>query len=443
LRLVVISAGGSTLLDTGYAFSWELSGRYRLQIEAVQDGADIDYAYASLREGDYIGAAASGTLAGRTCGKPAAVEIGNGNLGTFAMGHVFVASQLNSLFTANSQLAGYAYELTTTRAVRLATEAGTSATTTGTAQHRMGVQRRSAISDLLMDVAAVDGIVHDQRGDLGLAYRTRLDRAAPTVVALDYGDLKPPFDPVADDRYVVNDVTVTRMDGASGRVQITSGPLSSLEPPNGVGLYDESVELNLYSDDQVDDQASWRAAVGTYDTVRVPSLTIDLASNASLIATVAPLDIYDALEVSGLPVWMPPGVLRQSIIGYTEVLEPYGWTLTFACEPQGPYDVLILDDTPNIQADRLSPSASTLSASTTTTATSLTVTSSADVWITTATHASSFPFQIEINGERMSVGAITGTGPWTFSSVTRGLDGYTAAHASGSTVRLARPRRLS
>lgn len=443
LRLVVVSAGGSTLLDTGYAFAWELSGYFRLQIEAVQDGTDIDYAIASLEQGRFTGYVAAGTLGGRTCGKPAAVEIGNGNLGGVAMGHVFVASQLNSLFSANSQLAGYAYELTSTRAERLAGEAGTSAATFGTALQRMGVQRRARAVDLMADVADVDGLIHDHRTLLALAYRTRLDRANPTVAALSYDDLKPPFDPVADDRHVVNDVTVTRTDGASARVDITSGPLSTLEPPNGVGLYDESVELNLYSDDQVEDAAAWRAAVGTYDSVRVPSLTIDLASNASLIATVAGLDIYDALEVSGLPTWMPPGILRQSIIGHTETLEQFGWTITFACVPQAPYDVVILDDTPSIEADRLSPSASTLAASYDDNDTSLSVASSVDTWITTATHASSFPFDIEINGERMSVTAITGTSsPWTFT-VTRGLDGYAAAHAVGSTVRLARPRRLS
>ena len=58
-------------------------------------------------------------------------------------------------------------------------------------------------------------------------------------------------------------------------------------------------------------------------------------------------------------------------------------------------------------------------------------------WIDSATYASKFPFDIKINGERMTVTAITGTSSTgQVFTVTRGVNGLTRSHLTGSEVHI-------
>jgi hypothetical protein len=60
-------------------------------------------------------------------------------------------------------------------------------------------------------------------------------------------------------------------------------------------------------------------------------------------------------------------------------------------------------------------------------------------WVDSATYATDFPFDITINGEQMTVTAITGTAsPQTFT-VTRSVNGVVKGHADNSSVALTVP----
>jgi hypothetical protein len=60
---------------------------------------------------------------------------------------------------------------------------------------------------------------------------------------------------VDDDQATRNDITAVRKNGSSYRLVATSGPLSVQAPPLGVGRYDDSVTVNVQTDDQLQDQA--------------------------------------------------------------------------------------------------------------------------------------------------------------------------------------------
>ncbi len=67
---------------------------------------------------------------------------------------------------------------------------------------------------------------------------------------------------------------MTRSGGSSGRAVAETGPLSVLPPPDGVGIYDESVTLSLATDDQPERIAQWRVHLGTWDEARYPTITV-------------------------------------------------------------------------------------------------------------------------------------------------------------------------
>lgn len=277
-------------------------------------------------------------------------------------------------------------------------------TTVGSA--RMGPQRPDTLLALLEEAAEADsGILYEDRDRLGLVFRDRasLYNQAPAI-ALDYtakGEVPPPLEPVEDDQRIRNDVTVTREGGSSGRSVVTDGPLSVQPPPLGVGLYDESVTLSLYTDDQAPQIAAWRTHLGTWDEARYPVITMWLHAAPHLIPRVLSMDIGDRLTIADPPPWLPPGLIDQHIRGYTEVLDQFEWSLTLNCAPAGPWTVGVLDDPVPSRADT---AGSALASSATSSATTLSVsTSSGPLWVTAAPNLLTDP------------GFEAGTGAWTCS----------------------------
>lgn len=245
----------------------------------------------------------------------------------------------------------FAGERALTRMRRIADEEDLDLITPGLAEETMAVgpQRIATVLDVVDDCAAADGgLLYENRETPALAYRPRylLYNRTPQLVlryATD-GEVAPPLEPVDDDQKTRNDVTVTRIDGGSGRAVLDQGPLSVQAPPNGVGPYDDQVTLNLNTDDQTEPVAAWRLHLGTVDEARYPKLTVDLAAAPHLIPLVLSLDIGAVIEVRDLPDWLPPGAVQLVVEGYTERLGLYEWTLEFNCSPGAPWTIGVVDD---------------------------------------------------------------------------------------------------
>jgi hypothetical protein len=366
---------------------------------------------------------------------------------TGTISHLIVAPDMfvDYDFTDNHQQGanGFVGERAADRIARLCGEESIPVEITGNPAETepLGPQQPDTLLNLLTEAAEADGgTLGEQRDEIGLAYHARAaDYNATPVLTLDYHDqVAHPLHPTDDDQHVRNDVTVDRRDGSSARTVLDSGPMSVQAPPDGVGIYDEGVTLNVAADTQLNDQAGWRLHLGTVDEARWPLVKLKLHKHPDLIAAATTIAERSVIEITGLPAWLPPDDVRLIVDGYTEVIEPLRWSLEFNTVPASPFRVGVLDDP---VLGRLDTDGSTLAAPVDADDTSLSVaTASGPLWTTSVPE---FPFDVRLGGEVVTVTNITGaSSPQTFT-VTRSVNGVTKSHAAGADVRLAQPLILS
>ncbi|MFD6421701.1 hypothetical protein [Streptomyces sp. NPDC060198] len=306
----------------------------------------------------------------------------------------------------------------------------------------MGPQRPAELLALLRECEASDGgMLTEHRDRLALHYRDRVSLYNQTpVLVLSYpsGDLAPGLRPAPDDQRIRNDVTVTRRGGSSGRVEVTSGPLSTQPPESGgVGVYEDSVELSLGLDEQTDHIAGWLAHLGTVAEPRYPAVRIALHRSPGLIPAALALDLCDVLQINDLPDGLPPDPALGLVRGIKEEYGAFTWDATYSCTPARPWTVGVYDDP---LRGRYDTGGSQLAAGATATATTLSVAyTDGTRWATSSGHPSSFPFEVAIGGERMRVTAITGTTSPQAWTVVRSVNGVRKAQTAGTDVRLADP----
>ncbi|MFF8901661.1 hypothetical protein ACF082_29740 [Streptomyces lydicus] len=378
------------------------------------------------------------TLGNTFAGSPGAVSrvsspFGSGLAG-MRIGHLSVFSVANTNIYYNADTA-FNGESARQRMERLAGEEGLPLAILGLGAELIGVQRSLPLLDLLREAEDLDhGILYESRDRLGLAYRDRtsLYNQAPALALSYHTDIVGPLEPVDDDQHVRNDVTVARINGSSARSTLDVGALSTQAPPYGVGRYDDSSTLNLYSDDQPAQHAGWGLHMGTWDETRYPVVRVNLARSPALIDAATTVKVGDRATIASPPPWLPPDTIDLIVQGYAETLSQFEWTLEFNATPAGPWNVSYLDDSTFGRADT---AGSSLAASATSTANTLSVaTTSGPLW---STAAGDMPFDVRVGGEVVRVTAVTGTtSPQTFT-VTRSINGVVKAQTASTDVRLA------
>jgi hypothetical protein len=401
----------------------------RLQIRAVQSGGNVEYKVRWIIIGGG-GFAISQTIAAT----PGYVVDVRSTFGTgldgMRFGHLAVFnSETDTPFNNADQ--GFNGETAGDRMSRLCQEEGVTFRTAGTVSESMpmGPQRPGTLLALLQECADADGgIFGEDRDQLGLRYRVRtsLYNQDPALT-LQYGarGLGQPLRPVDDTSTVRNDITVNRVAGGSARAVLEDGRLSVQSPPDGVGLYDEGVDLNLYSDDLTEPSAYWRLHLGTVDEARYPTVTVRLHKAPELIEAVLAITEGDLIRITDLPEWVPPGPVDLLVQGYTERIGIRTWEIDFVCVPAGPWQVGVVGDATAGRVDA-NPGGSTLQAAVSESATQLVVHTPARgamgpaPWITSTgpspTHPSEFPIPVRMAGEELSVTAIR---PWAHDSFGR------------------------
>ncbi|MFI1030725.1 hypothetical protein [Streptomyces sp. NPDC020951] len=335
------------------------------------------------------------------------------DLDGMAMGHVAVFSTTTTA-AYDSALDGWTPEPAGRRMLRLGLEENIPLSVRGVIaeQESMGPQRMLPLLDLLGECGDSDGgIVLEHRARPALRYRGRatMYNQAPALT-LSYtadGEIAPPLEPIADDADVVNDVTVTRIDGSSARAVREDGALSVQSPPGGIGRYDSSVQRSLAEDDQAAPIAGWMLHLGTWDAPRYPVVHVDLAAAPHLIDTVLGVDQGDVIRLTDLPIDVPPGDVDLIVQGYTESFDQFAWDWYATCTPAGPWNVGVVGDTNRGRADT---AGCQLAAAATSTATALhLLTTAQQRWIVNAIRPAAFPFDVRLGGEVVTATTIT---PW-------------------------------
>jgi hypothetical protein len=462
LRMRIFDSAGASLEDVTGDVNLNSAGFCIVQLDLVQNGADIDWSYGVIDftntdtiDDPTLVTTFNHTLTGETFVRGLTATVGNDQgLTDVIAGHLAIAGDTGAFSFTQDAIAAQNGERPSTRIARLLSEEGITfaeinARETGNTV-RLGDQLDKTLLELLDEAAATDGgILTERRDGDGFVYRTRTSLyAQQAALELDYaeGEIAPPFEPVDDDQNVRNDVTVSREGGSSARAELATGPLSTQAPPDGVGRYDTSEPVSLVSDDQLPDQAGWRLHLGTVDEQRYPTVTVDLArlagdGKAELAAAARAVDIGDRITITNLPADVSPDDVSLLVVGYTEELGNFSHKITFTCVPESPWSVGVVDD------DDKRAAAET-NASTTSgdfdagTDTSLTVatTSGSPVWVDSATYADDFPLHIIVSGVVLNVTAISGTtSPQTFTVDATPVNGVTKTIPSGSAVQVAHP----
>ncbi len=397
-------------------------GWHHVLISMQQAGSDIDlrawFDGAEVATADHFGAVLGNLIRlemGITGGADPPTQ-------PWGIAHVAVYASASAVDAAARWQAvrAYAGETTTERLDRICTLAGIpfAAPVPGGAQ--LGPQRQVAVLQALRDAEDVDqGFLFEQREALGLKYRTNASRYNQAPVTLDYdaGHVSPPLDPEPDDQNVANDRQVKRRNGSSARRELTFGPLSVLDPPDGVGRYDDSITLDAYSDDQLEHIANWRLHIGTWDAERYPRVRVDLSANPDLIPTVAGLDSGDHVRITGLPSWLPPEDAELIVEGYRETLGFHDWDIVVNCSPAGPYNAVSVWALLSHE----------LHAAVNSSATSIEIANTDLQQPMLATAGLGSGYGLSIGGEQMQLSAVAN------STITFGAAG-TAAHANNANV---------
>jgi hypothetical protein len=349
-----------------------------------------------------------------------------------------------------SPAAGYPGEKSHARVERLADEQGVAFSVDGDTffNTSMGRQYVSSLLEQLAEIATTtDGFVVEALDGPELVFseiwtHTKMTSGYPNprVVSLNYstGQIAPPFEPIEDDRFTRNDVTVKRTAGGEYRAVQETGSMSVQNPEDGgVGRYDVSYELNTASGSQAAQMVGWLLSKGTLDVPRFPSVTVDLLSPAIddiKYSDVISTTVSDWLRIEGLDeigIYEP---VELVVIGYEENLGPHEHTITFNCVPA---DLLHWSVVSLVGAGRMDPldsDDSSVNTGVNSTATSLSVKTTGALW----THADG-DFDILVGGERMTVTNVTGSSsPQTFT-VTRSVNGVVKSQVANTPVELADP----
>jgi hypothetical protein len=214
----------------------------------------------------------------------------------------------------------------------------------------MGPQFTETRLAQIRDAETADmGLLYEDTAAAALMYKSRssLYNLTPAFT-LDYGALQvsPPLEPVDDDQQTRNDVTATRRDGGSARYTVDTGPMSTQDPPDGVGRYDTEVTVNVETDGMLDGIAAWVANLGTLDKARWPSVTVNLANpriSTTLRNQIKAAEIGDWFVITNMDAAFVYDDVYLIIVGYSEVIEQFQHIITFVCMPADNYQVAVYD----------------------------------------------------------------------------------------------------
>ncbi|NUR03060.1 MAG: hypothetical protein HOY79_43095 [Streptomyces sp.] len=407
-NFAILSAGGDNNVMTG---NWQ---RVTFMARTNANGHDIDFGIGFSNDVGNIGwySEALDKFLNENIGTITSISgsYGSAIQGT-AIGHIAAYTTWDDsvLINTRPEAAGQAGETAGARVARVCDESSIPVSVAGAdaGTEQLGAQPAGTLLAVVQDATTADeGLLAEALEFDGIRFRTRASLySQPSALDLPYTaspqPLVAPLVPTDDDQRIINDSTVTRTGGSSGRYVETTGTLNVQDPPNGVGLYDENVTLNLYEDSQTQQHAGWRVHIGTWDEARFPQVNLVLENAPALIPAISRIDTGARIRITGtLPDWLPPDSIDLLVLGYQESLAQFAWHISYACVPYGPYLVGLLGDS---SYGRLDTAGSQLALAAASTDTALTVeTTSGPYW---TTDPAEYPLDLRLGGETVTATA--------------------------------------
>lgn len=251
-------------------------------------------------------------------------------------------------------LDGFRGERAGARMIRLARETATPFELIGDEDDTMPCDAQPIDTLLNIFKAAADadqGILHEPRDSFALAYRTRTslyNTASAVSLSMSSDKHLTRFNLTDDDRSVRNLVTAKRASGASATVEITDGRTSTVDPPDGIGVYPEELTWNIAYDDDLAPFAGWRAHRLGWDEPRYPVAGVDrerpaISGDTAVNAGVLALDLGGHYTLTDPRTYLPPDDVDLLVQGYDETLANFEHKITWNGLPERPYRVFVFD----------------------------------------------------------------------------------------------------
>lgn len=410
-----------------------------VQLEVEKVGSNINWAYIVHQVGNATYYATTGTFLTAASAAPVVTSttLGGTALNGASFSMMWIGSHTLPFVTSTFSLvsSGYEGELASDRVARIAAETGLPIDVEPGDSEPMGAQREGTALEVLRSCEAADyGILYEGR-DGRLAYRPRAARYNPTTLltlSMVAGDINESPDPVFDDQRLRNVWTVSRVGGSSATVTNDQSAEDDGEVPG-------SDSINVEQDAVLDNHAAWRTFLGTQDTLRWPSITINFARSPALLPYWLGRQYGFRFGVStGLPqvAGSEADVIAE---GHQAELHPDGWKVTLNCSGASPWDVAVLEDATTPARADTAGCETTEAIDATETAWDVTTTEG-PIWNT----ATTFPILMQCEGEIISVSAIvTGVSPAQTLTCTRSVNGVVKTHPIGAAVSLAYPSRVA
>jgi hypothetical protein len=348
LELIGYNASSSVVFDSGsIAFGANGVPLY-VSMSLTASGTSVIWSLSAIEPGaSAVVDTVSGTVAG-TIGYVSDVLVNPGGVMTdtaTVIGWLTVQTYADTLVNLSQIAAGYAGELAANRIARLCAAQGLGFTLVGNATDTpaMGPQQDDTFLNVLQSCCDLDrGQLFETRNSFGVGYRTRVNMQGqnPAVIAYyQQAMLAGQLQPVADDQFTRNDITVTRNGGASYTAALTAGPMSTATPPNGVGTYSYALTVQADSDSQLEALGTWMLTVGTVNEYRFPQVAFDMSrvEVESLFTAIPTLDVGDFVQIPDPPFFVQAYPINQLCWGFTETLNARTWTISVNTVPEDPY----------------------------------------------------------------------------------------------------------
>jgi len=411
--------GITVLFDTGpVSFNIDNSPR-RVSMGLTQSGANVNWILATVDVSNGVNSQLTGTFTAATVGLITSIQTTPGQTATdTVIGHISLQAAVTAFNDLGNAVTAFLGESAGLRLNRLCDERGVDFEFFNPlSADRMGPQLPNAFLDLIQECVDVDGgILLERELAFGLAFRSRLamlDADPGLILSYTHGDMADIPAPVPDDLNLRNDIIAQRPSGSSARSTLSTGPLSVLDPPNGVGLYQDNPTLNVELDADLQYHADWRLHIGTTPDARYPVLTVNLARTE--ITTSQRNNVLGVLpgirvKVTGAPIRLGQ-VIDQLVIGIQETINLFTHIVNFTGIPYSPNLVAKAGDL-TVLGSKADTAGSTLNASATSAATTFSVaTSTGPTW---TTDVSQYPFDLTVSGEQvtaLSTGTVLNANP--------------------------------
>lgn len=352
-----------------------------------------------------------------------------------AFAHVWLGGNTLPFVTDAFSLvsSGYAGELAAARFARVCSEAGIPCIVrTVSTSEAMGAQREGSTLSILRACADADYGVMAERG-AGLEFigrEARWNAAVTMAVTVAAGQIDQAPEPVRDDQRLRNRWTVSRVNGGSGSAQDDTSVARN-------GTWEDSVTLNVKDDTVLDNHAGFRVAIGTARAMRWPRVALNFGRNRTLLPSWRARGYGWRLTIGTLLTQVSGNEPDLVVEGFSCSLWPNGWEAELNASSATVWKAAVADDT-GIYG-RIDAEGCTTTALVSATATSIPITTASPFpkWDNTAGLWSG-GVDLNLGGERITVTSIANNADpaQTLTVSARGVGGYAASHASGTSVSL-------